>query len=51
MMRLLHGLFRSEGVLDLDGPTSLDGGAGAEGTAREGVGEVGGVVDLGARVP
>jgi hypothetical protein len=46
MMWLSHGLFRSGVVPDPYGPTSLGGGA--EGTMREGVGEVGDVVVRGA---
>jgi hypothetical protein len=41
--RLPHGLFRSGGILELDGPTSLEGSDGSGPSAvREGVGEVGG---------
>jgi hypothetical protein len=51
MTQLPHILFSSRGIPDPDELTSLGGGAGAGGTAREGVGEAGELVDLGARVP
>jgi hypothetical protein len=43
--RLSHGFLRSDDVLEPEGPTSLEGSVGGgPGVAREGVGEVGGVV-------
>jgi hypothetical protein len=50
---LPHELFRSGGVLEPEGPASLEGSAdGGPDAAREGVGEVGGVVAvLGASGP
>jgi hypothetical protein len=43
--RLSHRLFRSDGVTEPEGPAPLEGSAGSgPGVAREGVGEVGGVV-------
>jgi hypothetical protein len=42
---LSHGLLRSGGVSEPEGPTSLEGRAGGDpGVVREGVGEVGSVV-------
>jgi hypothetical protein len=42
---LPHGLFRSGGVSEPEGPAALEGSAGSgPGAAREGIGEVGGVV-------
>jgi hypothetical protein len=48
---LSHGLFRSGGVLDPDRLASLSRGTDVGDVARKGVGEAGGMVDLGARVP
>jgi hypothetical protein len=43
--RLRHELFRSDGVLEPEGPASLEGSVGGGSSmVREGVGEVGGVV-------
>jgi hypothetical protein len=42
--RLSHGLNRSGGVPGSNGSASFDGGASGGGTARDSVGEVGGVV-------
>jgi hypothetical protein len=48
---LPHGLNRFDGVLGTNGPASIDGSAGSRGTARDGVGEVGGMVVHGASGP
>jgi hypothetical protein len=49
--RLPHRLKRSGDVPEPDGPVLIDGSAGGGGTARDGVGEVGGVVVRGASSP
>jgi hypothetical protein len=46
MRQFSHGLLRYGGISDPDRSAPLGGG-----TTREGVGKMGGVVDLGARVP
>jgi hypothetical protein len=43
---LAHRLFRSNGVLDLDGSAMLCGGTGAGGVVRDGVSQAGGEVVL-----
>jgi hypothetical protein len=49
--RLSHKLYRSDSVLEPDGPASVDRSVDGGGVAREGVGEVGGVVVLDASGP
>jgi hypothetical protein len=50
-MRLPHRLFRSDGILDPDGPASLGGGADASSATREGVSEASDMVVLGTSGP